>query len=155
MGRLGEEALLAVSLDDKDALAHAILAHMLMWGSEWEGAIAEARAALALNPNSAFVISMLGFGGHRDEALDRLRQAMRQSARSADMAVDSVDRVHSIERAKFRCSACDTAPNCPAASGLGAGSPRLTKDNAERLLRFWQFARPSSRRIVIDPAATR
>jgi adenylate cyclase len=67
MGRLGEEALLAVSLDDKDALAHAILAHMLMWGSEWEGAIAEARAALALNPNSAFVISMLGFGGHRDE----------------------------------------------------------------------------------------
>jgi adenylate cyclase len=38
-----------------------------MWGSEWEGAIAEARAALALNPNSAFVISMLGFGGHRDE----------------------------------------------------------------------------------------
>jgi len=78
-----EEALLAVSLDDKDAMAHAILAHMLMWGSEWEGAIAEARTALAINPNSAFVISMLGcvlgFGGHRDEALDRLRQAMRAS----------------------------------------------------------------------------
>jgi adenylate cyclase len=78
-----EEALLAVSLDDKDAMAHAVLAHMLMWGSEWEVAIAEARTALALNPNSAFVISMLGcvlgFGGHRDEALDRLRQAMRAS----------------------------------------------------------------------------
>ena len=78
-----DEALLAVSLDDKDAMAHAILAHMLMWGSEWEAAIAEARTALALNPNSAFVISMLGcvlgFGGYRDEALDRLRQAMRAS----------------------------------------------------------------------------
>ena len=78
-----EEALLAVSLDDKDAMAHAILAHMLMWGSEWEAAISEARTALAINPNSAFVISMLGcvlgFGGHRDEALDRLRQAMRAS----------------------------------------------------------------------------
>jgi len=78
-----EEALLAVALDDKDAMAHAILAHMLMWGSEWEGAIAEARTALALNPNSAFVISMLGcvlgFGGYRDEAFDRLRQAMRAS----------------------------------------------------------------------------
>ena len=78
-----EEALLAVALDDKDAMAHAILAHMLMWGSEWEAAIAEARTALALNPNSAFVISMLGcvlgFGGYRDEALDRLRQAMRAS----------------------------------------------------------------------------
>lgn len=78
-----EEALFAVALDDKDAMAHAILAHMLMWGSEWEAAIAEARTALALNPNSAFVISMLGcvlgFGGYHDEALDRLRQAMRAS----------------------------------------------------------------------------
>ena len=78
-----EEALLAVALDDKDATAHAVLAHMLMWGSEWEAAIAEARTALVLNPNSAFVISMLGcvlgFGGYHDEALDRLRQAMRAS----------------------------------------------------------------------------
>jgi adenylate cyclase len=78
-----EEARIAVSLDDKDAMAHAILAHMTMWCSEWEAAIAGARTALALNPNSAFVISMLGctlgYGGHRDEALDRLHQAMRAS----------------------------------------------------------------------------
>ena len=78
-----DEALIAVSLDDKDAMAHAVLAHMMMWGSEWEAAIAEARTAFALNPNSAFVISMLGcvlgFGGYRDEALDRLQQAMRAS----------------------------------------------------------------------------
>jgi adenylate cyclase len=64
-------------------MAHAVLAHMMMWGSEWEAAIAEARIALALNPNNAFVISMLGcvlgFGGHHDEALDRLEQAMRVS----------------------------------------------------------------------------
>ena len=54
-----------------------------MWGSDWEAAIAEARSALALNPNSAFAISMLGcvlgFGGYREEALERLRQAMRAS----------------------------------------------------------------------------
>src|SRR3954471_23722218 len=78
-----EEARIAVSLDDKDAMAHAVLAHMMMWGSEWEAAIAEARTALLLNPNSAFVISMLGcvlgFGGYHDEALDRLQQAMRAS----------------------------------------------------------------------------
>jgi adenylate cyclase len=78
-----EEARIAVSLDDKDATAHAVLAHMRMWGGEWEAAIAEARAALALNPNSSFVISMLGcvlgFGGYREEALDRLRQALRAS----------------------------------------------------------------------------
>jgi len=82
-GAAREEAMRAVSLDDKDAMAHAVLAHMMMWGGEWEEAIAQARTAFALNPNSAFVISMLGcvlgFGGHREEALERLRQAMRAS----------------------------------------------------------------------------
>jgi len=82
-GTAREEAQIAVSLDDKDATAHAVLAHMMMWGGEWEAAIAEARTAVALNPNSAFVISMLGcvlgFGGYREEALERLQQAMRAS----------------------------------------------------------------------------
>jgi adenylate cyclase len=77
------EAQNAVSLDDKDAMAHATLAHMMMWNSEWEAAIAEARTAIALNPNSAFVISMLGcvlgYGGYREESLTRLQQAMRAS----------------------------------------------------------------------------
>jgi adenylate cyclase len=78
-----DEARIAVSLDDKDAMAHAVLAHIRMWGAEWEAAIAEARAAHMLNPNSSFVISMLGcvlgYGGYREEALDRLQQAMRAS----------------------------------------------------------------------------
>jgi adenylate cyclase len=78
-----DEAQIAVSLDDKDATAHAVLAHMMMWGSEWEAAIAQMRTAIALNPNSAFVISMLGcalgFGGFREEALERLQQALRAS----------------------------------------------------------------------------
>jgi adenylate cyclase len=82
-GAAREEAMRAVSLDDKDAMAHAVLAHVMMWGGEWEEAIAQARTASALNPNSAFVISMLGcvlgFGGHREEALERLRQAIRAS----------------------------------------------------------------------------
>jgi adenylate cyclase len=56
---------------------------MRMWGSEWEAAIAEARTGFALNPNSAFVTSMLGcvlcYGGYREEALARLQQAMRVS----------------------------------------------------------------------------
>jgi adenylate cyclase len=77
------EARTAVALDDKDAMAHAVLAHMMMWGGEWEAAIAQARTGVALNPNSAFVISMLGctlcFGGHREEAIERLHQAMRAS----------------------------------------------------------------------------
>src|SRR5205814_6891307 len=36
-----DEARIAVSLDDKDAMAHAVLAHMRKWGSEWEAAISE------------------------------------------------------------------------------------------------------------------
>jgi adenylate cyclase len=78
-----KEARLAVMLDDRDAMAHAVLAHILMWGSEWDAAIAEARIAFALNPNSAFIISMLGcvlcFGGHNEEALEHLHQAIRAS----------------------------------------------------------------------------
>jgi adenylate cyclase len=62
-----EEVRLAVVLDDRDAMAHAVLAHIILWGSEWEAAIAEARIAFALNRNSTFVISMLdcvlGFAG--------------------------------------------------------------------------------------------
>jgi adenylate cyclase len=56
---------------------------MRMWGSDREAAIAEARKAVALNPNGSFGIGMLGcvlgFGGYREEALDRLRQAMPAS----------------------------------------------------------------------------
>lgn len=78
-----EEALRAVSLDDKDAMGHAVLAHIRMWGGDWEAAIAEASRAVALNPNGSFGIAMLGcvlgFGGHREEAIDRLRQAIRLS----------------------------------------------------------------------------
>lgn len=48
-----------------------------------DAAIAEARTAVGLNLSNAFVISMLGcvlgFGGYPDEALERIRQAMRAS----------------------------------------------------------------------------
>jgi adenylate cyclase len=81
--RIFEEARIAVSLDDKDAMAHAVLACMTNWAGEWEPAIAEARIAIALNPNNAFIMSLLGYvlamGGHPDEAIEPLHQAMRAS----------------------------------------------------------------------------
>jgi adenylate cyclase len=77
------EAQLAVSLDDKDATAHAVLAIMMCVVGEWAESAVEARAALALNPNSAFVMSavglVLGRAGYHQEGIDRLRQAMRIS----------------------------------------------------------------------------
>jgi len=78
-----EEARIAVSLDDKDATAHAVLAWMMEAIGDWGTAIAEARTALVLSPNSAFVIGVLGLalgaGGYRAEAIDQLRRAMRAS----------------------------------------------------------------------------
>ena len=128
-----DEARIAVSLDDKDAMAHAVLAHMRMWGSEWEAAISEARTALALNPNSAFVISMLGcvlgFGGYRDEALDRLRQAMRASPHdpltwlwTMWSAVYSFTRVNSTRRWRRSMSLFACVRNWPHTTDMIAGS---------------------------------
>lgn len=59
---------------------------------DFAASVEERRAALALNPNSAFVISTLGLmpgrAGHHQEAIDRLRKgAARQPERSVDLAV--------------------------------------------------------------------
>ena len=77
------EARLAVSLDDKDATARAVLATMMCVAGDWKESVAEGRAALALNANSAFVTSTLGLvlgrAGHHEEGIRQLRQAMRVS----------------------------------------------------------------------------
>jgi TolB-like protein/Flp pilus assembly protein TadD len=77
------EARLAVSLDDKDATARAVLATMMCVAGDWEESVVEARAAFALNANSAFVTSTLGLvlgrAGYHEEGIRHLRQAMRAS----------------------------------------------------------------------------
>ena len=77
------EARLAVSLDDKDDMAHAVLATMMCVVGDWEESVHEARVAFSLNPNSAFVMSTLGLilgrAGYYKESIGRLRQAMRAS----------------------------------------------------------------------------
>ena len=64
-------------------MAHAVLAIMTMAGGEWEAALSEARTAFELNPNSAFVIAILGRelkdNGYYDEAMDQLCRALRAS----------------------------------------------------------------------------
>ena len=118
-----EEAQIAVSLDDKDAMAHAVLAHMMMWGSEWEAAIAETRTAVDLNPNSAFVISMLGcvlgFGGYREEALESAAAGNAcQPTRSPDLALVGLAWAFAVFFTRFHRCAADIAPSCSPASGL-------------------------------------
>jgi len=55
-----EEARIAVSIDEKDSMAHAVLSFMHEISGEWEASIAEGRSAVSLNPNSAW--SMLAMG---------------------------------------------------------------------------------------------
>jgi adenylate cyclase len=78
-----EEAQIAVSLDDKDSMAHAALSFMRQLCGEWESSIAEGRIAVSLNPNSAWsMVAMghaLGWGGYPIEGIDYLRRAMRAS----------------------------------------------------------------------------
>ena len=82
-GTCVEQARIAVGLDHMDAIARAVHAEMILTLGAWETAIAEARAALSLNPNSAFVMGILGltlgFGGYHAEAVEHLRRAMRAS----------------------------------------------------------------------------
>jgi adenylate cyclase len=78
-----EAAQIAVSLDDKDSMAHAVLSFMRQMCGEWESAIAEGRIAISLNSNSAWsMVAMghaLGWGGYQEEGSDYLRRAMRAS----------------------------------------------------------------------------
>jgi adenylate cyclase len=78
-----QEARLAVSLDDKDAMAHAALSFMRQMSGEWDLAISEGHIAIALNPNSIWsmvaVGHALGWGGYQREGVDYLRRAMRAS----------------------------------------------------------------------------
>jgi adenylate cyclase len=78
-----EHAQIAVALDDKDSMAHAILSLMQELRGEWESAIAEGRAAISLNPNSVWsMMAMgvaLGWGGYQKEGIDYLGRAMRAS----------------------------------------------------------------------------
>jgi len=64
-------------------MAHGVLALMTGVLQEWEAAIAEARTALALNPNSPFVMGILGRmlcgGRHYEEAINQLRRALHAS----------------------------------------------------------------------------
>jgi class 3 adenylate cyclase/Flp pilus assembly protein TadD len=78
-----EEAQLAVTLDDRDAMAHAVLSFIWLASGEWDAAIAEGQIAINLNPNSPWSTGMLGtalgWRGHHQEGIAYLRQTIRIS----------------------------------------------------------------------------
>ena len=71
----------AVSLDDKDAMAHWALGRVYTQMGESEAAIAELKTAVAINPSYAHGHYNLGLAlalaGHAEEALPHIDQALR------------------------------------------------------------------------------
>jgi adenylate cyclase len=73
----------AVVLDDADATAHYALAFAFLMGGDLEGWRTEAERAVALDPNHAWALGILGayhaFNGQPREAFTALNKAMRAS----------------------------------------------------------------------------
>ncbi len=83
LGRALRAGQQAVSLDDKDAVAHFVLGRVHMMQGDFEAAIAETEKAIDLNPNFAIAYCGLGlalnWSGRAREALPHLHRAIRQS----------------------------------------------------------------------------
>ncbi len=71
----------AVSLDESDATAQAVLAYLLAMTRQYDQAISQAERALALDPHSYSVINNCGlalaYSGKHEEALPLLQRAAR------------------------------------------------------------------------------
>ena len=60
LGKATEAARKAITLDDHNDIAHLLISYIFLTRKEHEKAIAEAKRAIALNPNSADAYSILG-----------------------------------------------------------------------------------------------
>jgi adenylate cyclase len=80
----------AVALDGANAEAHSVLALALWRRGDYEGALAEARRALATAPNLAYAHNMLGatliHSGHPKEGLKAVERSIRLDPRTQHSA---------------------------------------------------------------------
>jgi TolB-like protein/Tfp pilus assembly protein PilF len=71
----------ALSMDENDSMAHAVLGGVYLAMRQYEKAIAEGKRAVELNPNGAFEHGLLGgtlsYAGRPDEAIDHIKQGIR------------------------------------------------------------------------------
>src|SRR5580765_5914204 len=78
-----------VELDNQDSFAHAILGRLHMTGRDFDGAIAETRTAVELNPYAAQAHFGLGFAltvsGQPKDAIEPLLKAIELSPRDPNL----------------------------------------------------------------------
>jgi adenylate cyclase len=81
----------AVALDGNDAEARACLGIMTLWQADYEGALAEIEAALAISPNLADAYGVLGsvlnWSDRRREARVALEKSIRLDPRNPNLAI--------------------------------------------------------------------
>jgi adenylate cyclase len=89
----------AVELNDQEPVSHMALAAVLLWRRDHEGALAESRRMMALDPNFAQGHAASGLGltyaGRAAEALEPLAKAMRLDPHYPDMVL------HFLAQANF------------------------------------------------------
>ena len=101
-----DEAHIAVSLDDKDAMAHAVLAHMMMWGGEWEASDCRSPHRVRAQSKQRVCdqharLRAWVWRVPRGSARPAAAGDARQPARSVDLAVDDVERGHAVFRTQI------------------------------------------------------
>jgi adenylate cyclase len=89
----------AVELNDQEPVSHMALGAVLLWRRDFEGALAESRRMMALDPNFAQGYAATGLGltyaGRAAEALEPIAMAMRLDPHHPDMLL------HFLAQANF------------------------------------------------------
>ncbi|NIO05997.1 MAG: tetratricopeptide repeat protein [Proteobacteria bacterium] len=94
MARAVELAQKALTLDDSLADAHALLGSIYLVQRQWDKAVAEGECSVALNPNSADNIGLLGITlfsvGRLEEAVSMLEKAIRLNPMPPNWLVENL-----------------------------------------------------------------
>ncbi len=88
----------AVELNDQEPVSHMALGAVLLWRRDFEGALAESRRMMALDPNFAQGYGASGLGltyaGRAAEALEPIAMAMRLDPHYPDMLLHFLAQAH-------------------------------------------------------------
>jgi len=99
----------AVELSDQEPVSHMALGGVLLWRRDYDGALAECRRMIALDPNFAKGYSTAGmvmlYAGQPEKAIEKIRISMRLDPHYSPMVL------HFLAQAYFGLGQYETATN--------------------------------------------